>query len=320
MAATRAMMLAPLVAVVAAASASAGTATSGGLRSGARLGPGKAEVAVASLAREPAVAGSSAATQVSAPGDHHHQKGRADRFLRAAKRHDKLQTGRTFMTSQAYLDLLLTIFFYGTLTCFYGIYYDHFKEFRLNSLESEDQQLASESGGFKHGFFDCADDDDHGSLCCVSLCCPAVRWGDTMRMGGYLRYWTAVIIYFFSGAAVMVNPCLICPLMAVGSCYRQKVRKTLRMEHDSLRTWVPDCLAYCFCPCLAIHQEARAMELAYDLHHEAVQDVREALLQSKDGERASAVFSFHPGDKRRNENIKSGVKDANLYSSGGRLH
>lgn len=129
-------------------------------------------------------------------------------------------------------------------------------------------------GGWKFGFWDCCADP---SLCLLSWCCPAVRWGDTMRMAGLLTPFGLAFAVFLGLHVLssMFGMLLAFILAMVGAKYRQGIRQLFDNNPGTTETWALDCLAYCCCPCVAIVQEARTIEAAWGSNHPKLKQARE---------------------------------------------
>lgn len=177
------------------------------------------------------------------------------------------------------LDALLTLSIYVILLILYAVYYEKSKEYPVDApndgLSHTPEDL---DGKWKFGFCDCWSDP---CMCLLSWCCPAVRWADTVRMGGYLGFWCALPIYFIfsllSNSGAFIAGAI--PLAMLGTYYRQKLRARFSIAYCTCGTIAFDCFAYCFCPCLAINQEARTMDEAYLVMHPAVEDARRNVMK-----------------------------------------
>jgi Cys-rich protein (TIGR01571 family) len=122
-----------------------------------------------------------------------------------------------------------------------------------------------QNGEFRYGLFDCLQVPSMTAF--AFLCCP-VRWADSIRMAGFLAFWTAAGIMIGLGAASPLTSgltILLALIMAV--YYRQKLRSEFGMVSGSVKSYAEDIAAYAFCPCLAVVQEARQLEEAYAVGH-----------------------------------------------------
>lgn len=123
-------------------------------------------------------------------------------------------------------------------------------------------------GNWRHGLFECFGDVN---ICCLTFCCPAIRWADTIRMAGFLGFWTALLLFAFLQLANQFTAgSLGIILLLVLIVYRQKQRQMFEMQHGTCGSYVEDCLTYCFCGCCAIVQEARHIEEAWAVKHPAI--------------------------------------------------
>jgi Cys-rich protein (TIGR01571 family) len=122
-----------------------------------------------------------------------------------------------------------------------------------------------QNGEFRYGLFDCLQVPSLTAF--AFLCCP-VRWADSMRMAGFLAFWTAAGIMIGLGAASPLTSGLTVILALIMAVYyRQKLRSEFGMVTGSLKSIAEDVVAYAFCPCLAVVQEARQLEEAYAVGH-----------------------------------------------------
>lgn len=115
---------------------------------------------------------------------------------------------------------------------------------------------------FRTGHFTCCEDS---TTCVVALCCPGLRWADTVNMSGIAKgtvfltlstFWS--LFLFFSTAALADAFGGLC-LAVLLTYYRQKLRQLLDFPHGSFASLVTDFLFALFCPCCLIAQEARVV-------------------------------------------------------------
>lgn len=173
-------------------------------------------------------------------------------------------------------DVVVGAVFWVVLAVLFAIYHEKTKVWPTTGtleLKGEEQKE------FKDGFWTCCEEP---RMCMLSFCCPAVRWGDTMRMAGLLTPFALAFAVFLSLSVLSsVFGMLLAFLLAiVGAKYRQDLRAKFAISPGTAETWCLDFLAYCCCPCVAITQEARTVEAAWGANHPAVQDVREAWEQA----------------------------------------
>jgi Cys-rich protein (TIGR01571 family) len=120
------------------------------------------------------------------------------------------------------------------------------------------------STGFAFGLFSLEHLDHSFKICFCSLCCSPLRIADT-----YSKEPNPIVKSFW--VALLMVTCLfaLLPLtyqatwaiflcIAVG--FRQKLRNNFKLESGG-KTWLFDCASWIFCPCCAIVQEARQVEL-----------------------------------------------------------
>lgn len=168
-------------------------------------------------------------------------------------------------------ELFVSILLWIVLTLLFAYYYNTKKEYPSGG---GDGSAADLQGAWKYSFFGCFETP---SLCLLACCCPAVRWADTLRMGGLLGFWVGVAVMLVVGIINATAGMLLALIMAgVGAFYRQKIRLMFGIEQATCETFSLDLLAYCCCPVLAIVQEARTMEEAYATGSEAVKEARQA--------------------------------------------
>lgn len=122
-------------------------------------------------------------------------------------------------------------------------------------------------GDWRFGLFDCM----HTPMICVLACCfPCIRWGDTMRMAGFMSFWAAVLIFDFLYCANSATSGLTMLIVVMIATYqRQAIRRLFGMKSGTAET-AKDCAIYCCCSPCAIVQEARQLEEAYAVQHRAV--------------------------------------------------
>lgn len=206
--------------------------------------------------------------------------GRQMRFHIAEEGHEgpeKESKGWRFFW-QVFLDYLIFVSVWLFLTILFAFYWDQTKEYLVDPPDDGQSHLPQDlDGAWKFRFFDCSGDP---CMCCFAMCCPSVRWADTMRMSGFIAFWCGVACFLLCQivSGFFMAPVGLIPLVMMGTYYRQKLRKMFDMPHSTCSTVMQDCLAYCFCSCFAINQEARTLEEAYVVRHPAVEDAREELM------------------------------------------
>lgn len=117
---------------------------------------------------------------------------------------------------------------------------------------------------FSFNLFDLSD----ANVCLIGLCCPMLRWADTMDHHGLMSYWKA----FFSTFCFMLLLITVCESsydlpyimvamyltnVAFGVFYRQKLRDHFQKEAGTFKSLANDVTAWFFCLPCAIIQEAR---------------------------------------------------------------
>jgi Cys-rich protein (TIGR01571 family) len=112
---------------------------------------------------------------------------------------------------------------------------------------------------FRYGACECFGD---GRVCACGMCCPAIRWADTIsdEKGGFLDFSTALLVMTglgilclapYAGAVAWIG------IVVVGVYYRQKIRVRYGLEADTVQSYMEDILMWCCCAWCAICQEAR---------------------------------------------------------------
>eukprot|EP00490_Sorites_sp_Unknown_P013703 CAMPEP_0114680290 /NCGR_PEP_ID=MMETSP0191-20121206/53941_1 /TAXON_ID=126664 /ORGANISM="Sorites sp." /LENGTH=229 /DNA_ID=CAMNT_0001956847 /DNA_START=121 /DNA_END=810 /DNA_ORIENTATION=- len=127
------------------------------------------------------------------------------------------------------------------------------------------------------GPFDCFQDMNS----CLWTCfCPGVRWAGTMNMVGLLTFWPAFLLFLFFELVAMIplGGCCCLGWVAVLTYYRNKLRVAFGMAgSNEPQTICGDCVFVTCCTCCAIAQEARHVEHAAIVNHEATMAQRPLL-------------------------------------------
>lgn len=128
--------------------------------------------------------------------------------------------------------------------------------------------ISTTSHRWRYGPFSCLGDT---GICCWTCWCAPIRWADTMRMLGLFSFWGAMAVWLGLALldALTLGLVFWIALLCVQIFQRQKIRKIFDID-DSASSCVEDCLLYLLCPCCAICQEARQVELARAVGHPAV--------------------------------------------------
>lgn len=194
--------------------------------------------------------------------------------------HDKLKAypseytifERTRGVSQYFVKGFISVVVWAALTMLFGCFYHHEKQHppqmdpegvnvSLHDRERLDRQR------WRFGLFECA---EVPSLCLFSFFCAPIRWADTMRMAGFMN--------FFSALALVIGCTLLGSLtlgvgfvFLFGLCvrFRLQMRKQFGIRSGLCGVYT-DVLAYIFCPWCSIAQEARQVEEAYLARHASV--------------------------------------------------
>lgn len=101
-----------------------------------------------------------------------------------------------------------------------------------------------------------------------------------MDMLGLLSFWPAFLLFLFFEVLSLLplGTCCCCGLLGVLTYYRNKLRVAFGMAGaNECPTVLGDCVFVSCCTCCAISQEARHMEMAATVNHEAVASQRPLL-------------------------------------------
>lgn len=129
-----------------------------------------------------------------------------------------------------------------------------------------------DQGNFRYGLFDCFSADR--IVCCTALCCPSIRWADTMRMAGIFSFWTGVLLFaallnLATATAGLSSLILLC----ITTWKRHVIRQLFDMP-TGFGSCALDCMTYFCCACCAIIQEARQMEEAHAVKHKVLKRIK----------------------------------------------
>jgi len=180
--------------------------------------------------------------------------------------------GRESHVSQYFVKGFISVLVWAALTMMIGCFYHHEKQHppkmdpegvnvSLHDRERLDRQR------WRFGLFECA---EVPSLCLFSLFCAPIRWADTMRMAGFMNFFSALALVV--GLTVLGSLTLgVGFLFLLGACvrFRHHMRKQFDIRSGLCGVYT-DVLAYIFCPLCSIVQEARQVEEAYLARHASV--------------------------------------------------
>ncbi|CAJ1335697.1 unnamed protein product [Effrenium voratum] len=119
------------------------------------------------------------------------------------------------------------------------------------------------------GPFDCFQDM---SSCCWTCWCPGVRWAANVDMMGFFSFWPAFLLFLALEllSTVPLGSICCCSWLAVLTYYRNKMRVVFGMQGaNECPTICGDCVFVTCCTGCAICQEARHIQTAATLNHEA---------------------------------------------------
>lgn len=155
-----------------------------------------------------------------------------------------------------------------------GLLYAMYKS-NLNKVVEVPEELDKDwlNDDFKYPLFSCL---EAPCLSCFVCCCAGIRWADSARMLGKISFVVAVAIWAgieFVGA-ITGGLLTWVGITIIGISVRQDIRKAFNMKSDN-ETFCYDCLSWCCCTCCTVIQEARQIEAAKVLGHDAVKDERQ---------------------------------------------
>lgn len=128
------------------------------------------------------------------------------------------------------------------------------------ALEAVNDRLVGNKKTWSFGLFQCCDEP---ALCCLSCCCGAVRWADTMTMAfkmWFVAAFTMYLIIFGLDFFALPGSVLLACLCAMK---RQELRKLSSLPYGSCGTCLEDFCTYLCCTPCAIVQEARQVEAQF---------------------------------------------------------
>jgi Cys-rich protein (TIGR01571 family) len=98
------------------------------------------------------------------------------------------------------------------------------------------------------------------SLCCMSCCCPAVRWSQTVAMTRLMGFWTAFLCFNVANLFTAI-PLFGTPFAAALDTYdRIQMREILGMPEATRFMIMRDCCLFMCCSSCMIAQEAYHVE------------------------------------------------------------
>lgn len=139
-----------------------------------------------------------------------------------------------------------------------------YPELDASLANSESQgDLRNWTSGFCSCYEDCL-------TCWCGLCCPAIRWAETLSLvDGLLVFWVGFVVYLsLSFMNILTSVTLLwLALVIICTAYRQELRSKFDFERQGGCSVLTDCLLYTCCTCCAIIQEARHVEAAMKYGH-----------------------------------------------------
>lgn len=150
-----------------------------------------------------------------------------------------------------------------------GFFYQWMKQEYKFPKDGDQHSKENLEGTWRYGFFDVRGDR---SICLISCCCPVIRWADTVSMSSSLGFWAALFLIVACIVIAEVSSGIgTLAVLAVFVWRRQQLRHLFHMSGTAApgaaRSCIEDCLAYTFCSCCAIMQEARQIEEAHLVGH-----------------------------------------------------
>jgi Cys-rich protein (TIGR01571 family) len=130
---------------------------------------------------------------------------------------------------------------------------------------------------FRYGICDCTGDS---RVCICGMCCPAIRWADTVSdgKGGFILFSTALLLMTGLGilsAAPTLGLLAWIAIVTIGVHYRQQIRLKYGLETETTSSYVEDISVWCCCTLCAICQEARQVD------DEAEADARQSIMSQE---------------------------------------
>lgn len=164
--------------------------------------------------------------------------------------------------------VFLSVFVWAVLTLLLGTFYHH-EKLHPPKLDPEGVNVSLhdrerlDRHRWRFGLFE---HTEVPRLCCFSFFCAPIRWADTMRMAGFMNYYSALALavgltvlgYLTLGIGFVVLLCV---------CVHFRERMKQKFE---IRSQTSEWLAFMFCPWCSITQEARQMEEAYLARHPSI--------------------------------------------------
>lgn len=162
---------------------------------------------------------------------------------------------------------------YVVLVCLVACFYVPAKTGPPNDGLEHTVETASHS--WRYGPFSCLGDS---RICCWTCFCAPIRWADTMRMLGFFSFWSALSLWLGLAVLDMLTAGVFfwVALLFIQVSQRRKIRKAFRIDHSGVGSCVEDIVLYLCCPCCAVCQEARQVELARAVGHPAVKALGDA--------------------------------------------
>eukprot|EP00746_Dinoflagellata_sp_MGD_P162023 gnl/MRDRNA2_/MRDRNA2_89401_c0_seq1.p1 gnl/MRDRNA2_/MRDRNA2_89401_c0~~gnl/MRDRNA2_/MRDRNA2_89401_c0_seq1.p1 ORF type:complete len:334 (+),score=38.65 gnl/MRDRNA2_/MRDRNA2_89401_c0_seq1:173-1174(+) len=174
---------------------------------------------------------------------------------------------RTFMKNLTGSFILGVISLLVTLIL--GVFYKMYKHNPTSPPEDGEEHsvAALDKREFRYGLCSCS----RPSICCMSFCCPAIRWADTIEMSGLMPFWlglTVCALLVCMSEATFGLTYLLFLLMATHG--RQQIRALFGIPGRQTQGAVYDFCIYSCCCCCAIAQEAQQLDEAYAVGHPVV--------------------------------------------------
>jgi Cys-rich protein (TIGR01571 family) len=157
-----------------------------------------------------------------------------------------------FFSSEGYRHVILNIVIYlSAVFIAMGLYFMWFQHREISKEQD-----------FRYGLLDCLGDS---RVCLCGICCPAIRWADTMseEKAGFLDFTSAFLLMLGLGMLV------VCPytglmgwlaMVVVGVYFRQRIREKYNLESDTTSSYIEDFMVWCCCCFCALCQEARQVD------------------------------------------------------------
>lgn len=172
------------------------------------------------------------------------------------------------------LEMIITVTIWMILYAAMAAYYHNYvltePAPEASAEELETREHYADFRRWKSDLFSCSED---WPICFWSVCCPGIRWADTMSEIGIHKYWSAFALftslYFI---AMIPYATWLCWIISTSYCvyHRQEFRHKFGFEEQGGKSILTDFGTYCCCAWCAIAQEARMVKDACRVNHPVI--------------------------------------------------